>query len=176
MQKSYHSPKRIMIFGLPGSGKSFFAIRLGKLLDIPVEHLDRYFYVDNWVERDYNQFLYIQEDLIKNERWIIDGNAIKSLEMRFKEADIVLYFRFNRLFCLWRIFRRLLDHRISDRADGCLENVRWRLVRYLWEFNKRVKQSIQELQAKYPHVPFYELRNQQDIKNFVNNLNLLTLT
>jgi len=44
MQEPYHSPKRIMIFGIPGSGKSFFAVRLGKLLGIPVEHLDRYFY------------------------------------------------------------------------------------------------------------------------------------
>ena len=117
MQESYHLPKRIMIFGIPGSGKSFFAVWLGELLDIPVEHLDRSFYVDNWVERDYDQFLHIQEELIKKERWIIDGNAIKSLEMRFKTADVVLYFRFNRLLCLWRIFKRLLDHRISDRAS-----------------------------------------------------------
>lgn len=167
MKESYPLPKRIMIFGIPGSGKSFFAVWLGEQLDIPVEHLDRYFYVDNWVERDYDQFLHIQEELIKKERWIIDGNAIKSFEMRFKTADVVLYFRFNRLLCLWRIFKRLLDHRISDRADGCLENVRWRLVRYLWRFNERVRQSIQEMQAKYPHVLFYELRNQQDIRNFM---------
>jgi len=94
--------------------------------------------------------------------------------MRFKTADVVLYFRFNRFFCLWRIFKRLLDHRISDRADGCSENVRWRLIRYLWRFNERVKSSIQELQIKYPHISFYELRNLQDVRDFVNNLNLIS--
>lgn len=35
-------PKRFAIIGPPGSGKSTFANKLGKLLDIPVHHLDRH--------------------------------------------------------------------------------------------------------------------------------------
>jgi adenylate kinase family enzyme len=49
--------KKIMIFGRPGSGKSTFALDLQKMLKIPFYHLDKYFFRDNWVERDYDEFL-----------------------------------------------------------------------------------------------------------------------
>lgn len=53
------SPKKIMIFGRPGSGKSTFATWLSQSLDLPLHHLDKHFYIRNWVERDYNEFLQI---------------------------------------------------------------------------------------------------------------------
>src|SRR5271169_879774 len=99
--------KRIMIFGLPGNGKSTWSIRLSDLLEIPVYHLDKYFFVENWNKRNYDEFLRDQQELVSEEAWIIDGNCMRSLEMRFARADTALYFRFSRLVCLWRIFKRL---------------------------------------------------------------------
>ncbi len=162
-------PKRIMIFGVPGSGKSTFALRLSKLLGLPLFHLDKYFFTKKWKERDYEEFLGIQKGLVEQESWIIDGNATKSFEMRYNRADIVLYFHFNRLLCLWRIFKRLIfkDPHISDRAEGCSENVRFRLIRYLWGFDKRVNQSIQKLRELYPSVQFEELRNNREVDLFL---------
>ncbi len=157
--------QRIMIFGIPGSGKSTFVVQLGELLHLPVFHLDKYFYTHNWVERPAEEFLRIQKDLVEQPAWIIDGNAVRSLAMRYARADLVLYFRFNRLLCLWRVFKRLVfkDHRISDRAEGCSEQVRFRLVRYLFGFDKRVRKTLEELQTRYPHALFRELRNQNDL-------------
>lgn len=167
------SLKRIMIFGIPGSGKSTFSLQLESLLHIPLYHLDRYFFIQGWKPRDYDEFLKIQESLLETDSWIIDGNATKSLETRFKNADVAFYFRFNRLLCLWRIFKRLAfkDHRISDRAEGCKEIVRWKLISYLWGFNERVKESILELREKYPHVQFYEMRKNADLKKVIKTIN-----
>lgn len=164
--------KKIMIFGIPGSGKSTFAVSISEQLQIPVDHLDRHFYIENWIERDYNEFLQIQESLVSQKSWIIDGNCIKSLEMRFQRADVAVYFRFNRLICLWRIYKRLFskNQSIQDRAEGCHETVRWRLVRYLWNFHKRVSPSIEKLKKQYPNVEFYEIRNSRDLKNFTKKL------
>lgn len=158
-----------MIFGIPGSGKSTFALKLSEKLLLPLEHLDKYFYIENWVERDYSQFLGIQQKLVDQDRWIIDGNNTKSFEMRYSRADTALYFRFNRLLCLYRVFKRLLfkDHRISDRADGCPETVSCKLIRYMWGFDDRIRSSIEMLQQKYPHVQFHELHNQHDVKKFM---------
>ncbi len=108
-----------MIFGIPGSGKSTFALHLSEVMQLPLYHLDRYFFIEEWQERKYEDFLTIQANLVQQESWIIDGNATKSLEMRYSQANIVLYFRFNRLLCLYRIFKQLVfkDHRISYRAE-----------------------------------------------------------
>lgn len=58
---------KIMVFGLPGSGKSTFATKLAQSLNLPIYHLDRHFYVENWVERDYQEFLEIQHLLSTNQ-------------------------------------------------------------------------------------------------------------
>jgi hypothetical protein len=76
-----------MIFGIPGSGKSTVAVKLSGLLHLPVFHLDRYFFIEGWKERDYEEFLKIQKELAEQESWIIDGNATRSLEIRFHELN-----------------------------------------------------------------------------------------
>jgi len=43
VMKNTH-PKKFALIGLPGSGKSTFASKLGKILGIPVHHLDRHMF------------------------------------------------------------------------------------------------------------------------------------
>lgn len=50
-------PKKVMIMGRPGSGKSTCSIQLQQILDIPLFHLDKYFFEANWVPRNYQDFL-----------------------------------------------------------------------------------------------------------------------
>lgn len=170
--KTFFIPKRVMIFGIPGSGKSTFAVKLSQRLRLPLFHLDKYFFIQGWQERDYNEFLSIQRELVEKEHWIIDGNVTKSFEIRFSRSDVVLYFRFNRLLCLWRVFKRLIckNPQISDRAEGCSENIRFRLIRYLWGFDNRIRKSIDILREKYPSVQFYELHNDREVKNWIERI------
>lgn len=164
--------KRIMIFGLPGSGKSTWSIRLSDLLEIPVYHLDKYFFVENWNKRNYDEFLRDQQELVSKEAWIIDGNCMRSLELRFARADTALYFRFSRLVCLWRIFKRLFhrDDRIADRAEGCSERVSWELVWYLLNYHRKYQRAIDELRQKYPHMQLHVFRNEKEVKKFYSQL------
>lgn len=166
------APKRIMIFGIPGSGKSTFSLKLSCLLNLPRFHLDKYFFVSGWQERNYEEFLQIQKELVDQDSWILDGNATRSFEIRFQRADTVIYFRFNRILCLWRIFKRLLHKHpdISDRAEGCSEKIHFHLIRYLWGFPQRVKQSIEDLRLKYPQAKFYEFQNDKQARSFLNTL------
>jgi GrpB-like predicted nucleotidyltransferase (UPF0157 family) len=92
--------------------------------------------------------------------------------MRFSKADTVIYFHFNRMLCLWRIFKRLIHKHphISDRAEGCTENIRFRLIKYLWGFPQRVKHSIEELRLKYPEAKFYEFQKDEQAHFFLNTL------
>lgn len=155
-----------MIFGIPGSGKSTFASQLSLQLKIPLEYLDSYFFIDNWVERDKTQFLQIQETLVSKESWIIDGNAIRSLEVRFQRADIALYFRFSRLLCLWRVLKRFFHKNQLGKAEGCPAKISWKFLRYLWNFDARVRPVLQELQKKHPQVQVYELRRKEDVESW----------
>ncbi|MBN9542279.1 MAG: DNA topology modulation protein [Alphaproteobacteria bacterium] len=165
-----------MIFGLSGSGKSTFALLLSKLLQIQVYHLDKYFFTCNWVERDYAEFLEFQENFVNQDSWIIDGNNLKSLEMRWKRADLVIFFNYPLYICYFRVLKRFLfpDKAIDDRAEGCNETIKWSLLKYMWGYKDRIKEQINFLKDKYPNAYFIEIRNESDLKNlktYFQNIN-----
>lgn len=167
--------KKIMIFGRPGSGKSTFALKLHKATKIPIHHLDKHFFEANWVEREYQEFLDIQQAIVNDDMWIIDGNSTKSLEMRYSKADLVLYFNYPKWLCFYRIFKRLFvkDKELDDRADNCKETVRWSLISYMWGFEERVKKIIRALKGNYPNVKFIEIMNSQDLQEIEHELKII---
>jgi len=160
--------QRIMIFGRPGSGKSTAAVALSEKFHIPLHHLDRYFFEAGWQERNYQEFLAIQQQLVVQDRWIIDGNAVQSFEMRWACADLVLYFAYPRSICLWRLLKRRWGGKrtIADRAEGCNEIIRWSLITYMWRFEDMVKEPVAELAKKYPTTPLVVIRSDADLQEF----------
>ena len=163
------NPKRIAIIGLPGSGKSTFAIKLGKLLKIPVHHLDRHMF-DGRKKRGKTEFLAIKESLLKENAWIIEGCSFSTLEMRFARADAVIYFDLPRMLCIWRVCKRLFafDQHLSE--TGCLDGVNWTLIKYIWNFNRDKKQGIEELSKRYPGVEFLVFHHPKDLDEYLENL------
>lgn len=160
---------RIMIFGRSGSGKSTLASQLHKATGIPLYHLDKYFFTDHWVERNYIEFLALQQEIVNQEQWIIDGNSTKSLEMRWARAEIVIFLNFPRYICYPRVFKRWFtkDTTFDDRAPNCPETIRWSLLHYMWHYDRRVAEPIRTLRAQYPAAQFYEVRNYAELTRIV---------
>ncbi len=166
------SPKRIAVFGLPGSGKSTFADRLSKILHLPLHHLDRHFYQENWVERDKEEFLSIQSSIANQDEWILDGNAVRSLEIRYKKADLMIHFRLPRLLCTWRTIKRRIwpNYHLQDRAEGCAEKIPFRLLKYLWTYPARINPILSDLKNRYPHTPLIEVTTTKEMKDLFKKL------
>lgn len=164
--------KRIMIFGRPGGGKSTFAAQLSKILNLPLHHLDKHFYKEKWVERDYDEFLAIQQAIVNNEAWVIDGNATRSFEMRWAKADWVFYFNFPKTTCYFRVFKRFFNpnRAFDDRAPECSETIQISLLKYMWGFEKRVHDQILMFKERYPNVIFKEIKNDYELNKLKNEL------
>ncbi|AWN75953.1 TPA: DNA topology modulation protein [Legionella pneumophila] len=164
--------QRIMIIGRPGSGKSTFSVVLQKSLNIPLFHLDKYFFIADWVPREYEDFLSLQKKLVAKPCWIIDGNSSKSFEIRYQEADMCLYFNLPKWLCYWRVFKRLFykASEIDDRAAGCNETVRWSLLSYMWNYEQRINPLLNVLKNQYPKVKFIELRSSYDVAHLMRVL------
>ncbi len=167
--------KRIMIFGRPGSGKSTLAAWLAGALDLPLYHLDKYFYTEHWIERERQEFLKIQQEIVDRDCWIVDGNATRSLEMRWSKANLVLYFNVPRIICYGRIVKRFLspNRSLDDRAAACPEIIRWSLVSYMWNFEDRVAQPIATLKQRYPQAVFKEIRSNLELNEYKKKLRIL---
>lgn len=160
-------PKKIAIIGLPGSGKSTFAVKLGAILSIPVHHLDRHMFEPNGKKRDKQEFLRAQKEVINENAWIIEGCALSSLELRFKEADTLIYFHYSRFLCFWRLFKRIFYH---NKAFGGLRVFNVELLKYIWNFHKDKGPDIEALRIKYPKVDFRVFRSPKDAEKYLRGL------
>ena len=161
--------KRIAVIGLPGSGKSTFAAKLGKILNIPIQHLDRHVF-DGRKKRDKQEFLSIKESLVNEESWIIEGCSFSTLEMRFARAGTIIYFHLPRLLCIWRVCKRLLAFNKELADTGCLNGINWTLLKYIWNFDPDKRQSIEKLRKQYPQVEFLVFRCSQDSDKYLEEL------
>ena len=158
-----------MIIGRSGSGKSTLAFRLGKHLNFPVYHLDKYFFVEGWQEQDKDVFMGIQDQLTRTPRWIIDGNALHTLEIRYARADLILVLNSSLLTCLVRVIKRRFfkDRLIDDRAPYCPEMIQWKLIWYIIEFPYRLRTILSPLTQKYPEKTILYFEDDQSVRDYI---------
>ena len=168
--KAYRKPvtyKRFALIGLPGSGKSTFAEKLGKLLDIPVHHLDRHMFESDGKKKNKQEFIALQKAMLNEEAWVVEGCSFSTFEMRFAKADVLIYFHFPRFLCFWRMFKRLFNYK---QQFGGLRAITWELVRYTWTFDQEKRARIEELRTKYPQTKFVVFKNQKEADLFLQHL------
>lgn len=145
MTKGRLSVRRVAIIGSPGAGKSTFARRLGDITGIEVFHLDRLFWKPGWVETPREEWRALQQQLVQNESWIMDGHYGATMDIRIQAADTVIFLDLPRRVCLWRIAKRViryLGRTRSDMAEGCPEKIDLEFIRYTWGFRRREQAKI----------------------------------
>jgi adenylate kinase family enzyme len=151
---------KILLFGPSGGGKTTWAKHLSQKFDLPLFHIDRYFFNPDWTKRPFEDFMANVDVHIELPRWIIDGNGMRSLETRYKESIVAILLHPPLLVCFSRIIYRWLSTlgKIKpDGPEGAKNGITWCMLIYIWNFEKRYTVSLEELREKYPHIPFYEV-------------------
>jgi len=100
--------KRVVILGRGASGKSTLAARLGEITGLPVMELDRIFWRKGLVATPRDQWTAVQEKLVAEERWIMDGDLGPDdvVEVRLRAADTIILLDFSLIRCAWRTILR----------------------------------------------------------------------
>lgn len=165
--------KRILIIGSGGAGKSTLAKRLGKKTGIEVVHLDALFWNPGWVRTEKEEWLEIVRQAIEKDSWIIDGNFGGTLEMRARAADTIIFLDMPRLFCIYRIFKRWIIYRNTNRPDmapGCNEKVDWEFFMWVWDYPNRSKPEKERVLNRYGREKtIIRLRSNREIEEFIQN-------
>jgi adenylate kinase family enzyme len=148
----YFAMQRILIIGTPGAGKSTLAITLGRLLNLPVRHLDRYFWKPGWIQTERQMWREWVEKLVSEKSWIIDGTYRSTFDIRFPRADTIIFLDYDVPLCLWRVLKRVVKNhgsRRPDMAEGCPERLDIEFIKFIIKFRADVRPAILENLQKY---------------------------
>lgn len=166
--------KRIVIIGSGGAGKSTLAKRLGEILQIKVIHLDKLYWRPNWVETPKDEWIQTVTELLKKDSWILDGNFGGTMEMRLEACDTAIFLDLSRTVCLYRVLKRRLTYRKTNRpdmAEGCHEKVNLEFLGWIWNFRQTTRPKIEERLKKIESgKTVIRLKSAQEMENFISNV------
>ncbi|MGL5805452.1 MAG: DNA topology modulation protein [Xenococcaceae cyanobacterium] len=168
--------QRITIIGSSGSGKSTLAKKLEQKLDIPVIHLDRFYWQPGWIPRLEADWIDLQCKLLQGDRWIVDGNYLSTMDLRLEAADTIIFLDFKRSLCLWRVTKRYLKYRgrtRSDMASDCPERLTLDFLQWVWNFQGRSRPKIQsklEAHQKSKAKEVFILQNPKQVSDFLDRI------
>lgn len=168
--------KRIMVIGVSaGVGKSAFARELGHRTGLPVHHLDAHFWNSGWVESTLGEFAEKTAALLKEEKWIIDGNYSSTFEMRMAEADTMIYLELPLRICIVPGPETLgdnLGHTRRDMPDGCEEKMDREFLSFIIRTytTRKVKMRLRlrQFDESRPENCSIMLKGKQQINGFLN--------
>lgn len=137
---------RIAIIGCGGSGKTHLANQLAALLNLPLTHLDAVYYDADWNPLSAAEFAALQEKLVAEPRWLIEGNYASSLPIRLARADTVIFLDLPAVACLTGILQRRWRYRGGQHAkDGVYDRITWKFVRYIWGYRRTMRPRVRGL-------------------------------
>ncbi len=145
--------ERIAIIGCGGSGKSTLARRIGAALDVPVHHLDRWYWKAGWIATPNDEWTAIHERLCSEPTWIIDGNYGGTMDIRLQAADTVVFLDLPGWRCLWGAVSRYWQYRGRVRpelSEGCPERLTGDYLKWIWTYRgsrrPRILRTLQQLE------------------------------
>lgn len=161
--------QRIMIVGSPGSGKSTLASKIAEITHLPLIRLDQI----NWLsdQQTLSRAAFDQqlaEILRRENQWIIDGNYNRTMEMRVKKADMVIWLKVPRIICIYRVIKRYLKNRGQINDAGNPDIIERDFLKFIWDFPANNFPQMEKLQKNYENqLDFVVLRNRQAVAGFL---------
>lgn len=135
---------RISIIGGSGTGKTVLSDNLGKILKLPVYHLDGLNYSSNWQEVDKSKRDKKFLNLIKKSKWIMDGTYRKTLKDRLKASDLIIYLDYSTFKQLKGVIGRYIKSGGKEKPEipGCKERLNMKFLIWVLKWRKTKRKEL----------------------------------
>ncbi|HKV93540.1 MAG TPA: adenylate kinase [Candidatus Angelobacter sp.] len=152
--------KRVVILGRGAAGKSTLARRLDEITGLGVMELDKLFWQPGLAPTSRDQWIVVQQKLVREECWIMDGDLgpYDAVEIRLQAADTIIFLDFSLLRCAWRALRRS-----GERADF------WR---WLLSYRRQRRPILMDAIARHaPNAKLHVLCGPREVRRFLAEVN-----
>lgn len=165
--------KKVLVIGCPGSGKSTFSRELQRITALPICHLDQLYWNADRTTVSNAVFLQRLHEVLGQERWIIDGNYSKTLELRLRRCDTVFFLDYPTEVCLSGIASRIGKLRpdlpwTETQADP-------ELIEVVRNYPVRERQAVLALlEQDTDEKTVFTFQTREDAKGFLQSLGNIT--
>ena len=121
-------PRRIVVYGATGSGKTTLARRLSERLGLGVIELDALFWQPNWQVTLDDEFRarIVSALEASPQGWVCDGNYSRVADLTLAQADTVIWLRLPWRTSFWRLLKRTVGRAWTREAMWAGNTESWR--------------------------------------------------
>jgi adenylate kinase family enzyme len=166
--------RRVIVTGLPGSGKSTLSIALAAETGLPLIHLDLHYWKPGWVAPSEVEWREKQGEVLASDAWIADGNYHETLDLRLERAHTVVLLDLP----WWRCSGRALLRGFrmpGELPDGCDYSAwmrlrdEWGLAVRIWRKDRSQPERERQIIAQHgSHVALHVLGSKRAVKEFLD--------
>jgi len=168
LQKDKTILNRIILLGPPCSGKSFLSKKLSEKLHLSLYHLDVIFWKPNWVATPRDEFLDKINNIIKEDKWIIDGTYVSTLYERLVRCDTVVVLDFDPNECVKNESLRRGKKR-DDLPSYLKEEYDPEFIEYIKNYPNEQMKVVKAYLSLFPNKKIIYLHNRKEMSDFVDN-------
>jgi adenylate kinase family enzyme len=116
-------PKRILVYGVTGSGKTTLARRIAGIIGLPSHSIDdEVGWLPGWVERPREEQRQIVSQIVAGEAWVLDTAYGHWRDLVLPRTELIIGLDYPRRVSLSWLVRRTVRRAISG-EDACNGNV-----------------------------------------------------
>lgn len=139
--------QKVIVIGSPGAGKSTFSRKLRDVTGLPLYYLDMLWHKPDKTTISKQEFDTKLKNILMSDKWIIDGNYNRTIEMRLKYCDAVFLMDFPVDICILGAESRVGKQR--EDLPWCETELDSEFKQFIIDFPKESLPRIYELIEKY---------------------------
>ncbi len=167
--------RRVLIYGVTGSGKTTAAARVAALTRLPLHRVDELTWLPGWVPVE----TYLQREMVADitatDAWVLDTAYGAWLDLVLPRCQLVVGLDYPRWLSLGRLVRRTISRLIDRRPmlNGNVETVRNVLSSesiIIWHFKSfaRKRARMRDWAASYDGLPVLLFRHPAQLERWLS--------
>ena len=166
-------PRRVLVAGISGAGKTTLARRLAVHWGLPHTELDALHHGAEWVPRP--EFASDVRRFAARDRWVTEDQYHRVLgDLLWAHADTVIWLDLPRRTLMWRVVRRSLSRVVTRRELWNGNRERWRdlwqpyhPIRWAWSQAHARSRETGERAARFPGVTVVHLCTAGEVRRWL---------